>query len=58
MWAREKWIKGFCGETERKRTIGRPRHRREDNIKTDVQEVGWRRIALIWLRMVRDDGLM
>jgi hypothetical protein len=25
---------------ERKRPLGRPRHRREDNIKMDLQEVG------------------
>jgi len=34
-----------------KRELGRPRHRWEDNIKTDVQEVGWRAWAiLIWLK--------
>jgi hypothetical protein len=26
---------------ERKRSLGRPRHRREDNMKTCVQELGW-----------------
>jgi hypothetical protein len=24
-----------------KRQLGRPRHRREDNTKVDIQEVGW-----------------
>jgi hypothetical protein len=32
--------------------LGRPRHRWEDNIKMDVQELGWRAWAgLIWLRI-------
>jgi hypothetical protein len=26
---------------ERRRTLGRPRHRRENDIKMDLQEVGW-----------------
>jgi hypothetical protein len=29
------------GKTERKRPIGRPRRRREENIKVVPQEVGW-----------------
>jgi hypothetical protein len=34
-----------------KRPLGRPRHRWEDNIKMDLQEVGWGLWAgLIWLR--------
>jgi len=42
---------------ERKRTLGRPRHRWEDNIKMDIQEVGfgtW--IELIWLRIRTGGG--
>jgi len=34
------------------RTLGRPRHRWEDNIKTDLQELGsggW--TGLIWLKI-------
>jgi hypothetical protein len=30
----------LVGKPEGKRSLGRPRHRREDNIKMDVQEVG------------------
>jgi hypothetical protein len=30
----------LVGEPERKRPLGRPRHRWEDNIKADLQEVG------------------
>ena len=33
-------IQGFGGETWGKRPLGRPRHRWEDNIKIDLQEVG------------------
>jgi len=29
------------GKSERTRTLGRPRRIWEDNIKTDLQEVGW-----------------
>jgi hypothetical protein len=30
----------LVGKPERKRPLGRPRHRWEDNIKRDLQEVG------------------
>jgi len=32
----------LVGKPEGKRSLGRPLHRREDNIKIDLQEVGWR----------------
>jgi hypothetical protein len=31
----------FVGRPEGGRPLGRPRHRWEDNIKVDLQEVGW-----------------
>jgi hypothetical protein len=31
----------LVGKTERRRRLERPRHRREDNIKMDLQEVAW-----------------
>jgi hypothetical protein len=31
----------LVGKPEEKRPLGRPRHRWEDYIKMDVQEVGW-----------------
>jgi len=34
-------IQYFGGETEGKRPLGRPRCRREDNIKMDFQEMEW-----------------
>jgi hypothetical protein len=42
----------LVGKPERKRPLSRPRHRWEDNIKMDPQEVGcgWGWTGLIWLR--------
>jgi hypothetical protein len=31
----------LVGRPEGRRPLGKPRHRREDNIKMDLQEVGW-----------------
>ena len=31
----------FMGKPEIKRSLRRPRHRWEDNIKMDLQEAGW-----------------
>ena len=33
-------MQGFCGETCWKELLGKPRHRWEDNIKMDLQELG------------------
>ena len=44
------WV--LLGETEGKRPLGRPRHRWEDNIELDLQEVGcgvW--IGSNWLKI-------
>ena len=35
----QRFIQGFGGETEGRSTFVRPRPRREDNIKMDIQEV-------------------
>jgi hypothetical protein len=40
------------GKPERKRPLGRPRHRWEDNIKMDLQEVGCR--GMDWIEMAQD----
>ena len=41
----------LVGKFEGKRQLGRPGHRWEDNIKMDLQEIGWEAwTALIWLR--------
>ena len=40
-----------------KRSLGRPGHRWEDNIKMGLQEVGWRtRTGSIWLRIGTGGG--
>jgi hypothetical protein len=42
----------FVGRPEGMRPLGRPRRRWEDNIKMDVQDVGWGAwTGLIWLRI-------
>jgi hypothetical protein len=41
----------LVGKPEGKRPLGRPRHRWEDNIKMDLQEVGCEaKTGLVWLR--------
>jgi hypothetical protein len=37
---------------ERKRLLGRPRHRWEDNIKIDLQQVGYR--VVDWIELAQD----
>ena len=40
------------GKSERKRPLGRPRHRWEDNIKVDIQEVGCG--VMDWIELTQD----
>jgi hypothetical protein len=42
----------LVGRTERRRPFGRPRRRWEDNIKMDLQEVGWGGVD--WIDMAQD----
>jgi hypothetical protein len=44
----------LVGRLEGRRPLGRPRPRREDNIKMDLQEVGWEGVA--WIDMAQDRG--
>jgi hypothetical protein len=44
----------LVGGREGKRSLGRPRHRWEDNIKMDLQEVGGGRRCLMELALDRD----
>ena len=44
----------LVGKCEGKRPLGRPRHRWEDNIKIDLQEVGCGRLDWIELAQDRD----
>ena len=47
------------GKVEGNIADGRPRHRWEDNIKMDLQEVGWGAwTGLIWLRIGTGGGLL
>jgi hypothetical protein len=41
------WVK-----PEGKRPLGRPRHRWEDNVKVDLQEVGYG--SLEWIELAQD----
>jgi hypothetical protein len=42
----------LVGRPERKRSLGTPRCRLEDNIKMDLQEVGWG--ATDWIELAQD----
>ena len=42
----------LVGKTDGKRPLGRPRHRWEDNIKMDLQEVG--REGMDWIELAQD----
>jgi hypothetical protein len=42
----------LMGKPEGKRPLGRPRHRWDDNIKMDLQEVGcW---DMVWIELAQD----
>ena len=44
---------GFLiGKPVRKRPLGRPRHRFEDNIKMDLEEVKW--VGMDWIDLAQD----
>ena len=45
----------LVGKPEGKRPLGRPRRRWEDNIKTDLQELGCRGVD--WIELARDRDL-
>ena len=48
----ERRIEGFGGETWGKEPLGRPRRRWEDNIKMDIQEVGFG--GMDWIQLAQD----
>jgi hypothetical protein len=45
-------VKRFGGETWGKEPLGRPRRRRDDNIKMDLQEVGCG--SMDWIKLAQD----
>jgi hypothetical protein len=42
----------MVGKPERKRPLGRPRHRWEDNIGVHIKEIGWENMN--WMDVDRD----
>jgi hypothetical protein len=49
----------LVGRPEGRRSLGRPRRRWEDNIKMDLQGVGWGAwTGLMWLRIGTGGGLL
>jgi hypothetical protein len=48
----------FVGRPEGRRPLGRPRRKWEDNIKMDLQEVGWGMDWIGWLRIGTGGGLL
>jgi hypothetical protein len=49
----------LVGRPEGRRPLGRSRRRWEDNIKMDLQDVGWGAwTGLIWLRIGTGGGLL
>jgi hypothetical protein len=47
------------GTPDRKRTLGKPRRRSEDNIKVDLQEVVWGSMdCMSWLRIRTGGGIV
>jgi hypothetical protein len=48
----------MVGKSEGKRSLGRPRHRWEDNIRIDLREVVVVWSGLIWLRIGTSGGLL
>jgi hypothetical protein len=49
----------LVGRPEGRQPLGRPRHRWEDNIKMDLQDVGWVAwTGLSWLRIGTGGGLL
>jgi hypothetical protein len=49
----------LVGRPEGRRPLGRPRRRYDDNIKMNLQEVGWGAwTGLIWLRIGTGGGVL
>jgi hypothetical protein len=46
------------GKPEGKKPLGRPRRRREDNIRMDLKETGWEGVDWIHLAQDKDQWLV
>jgi hypothetical protein len=46
----------FVGKPEGKRSLGKHRHRWQDNIKMDIQEVGWG--DMDWIDLAQNRALV
>jgi hypothetical protein len=46
----------LVGKPEGKRPLGRPRHRSEDNIKMDLQEVEHLKGGVYWIDLAQDSN--
>jgi hypothetical protein len=51
-WGGERCLQGFGWEARRQETLGRPRHRGEDNIGTDLREIGID--GANWIQLLQD----
>jgi hypothetical protein len=51
MWERRSANRVLVGERERKKPLGIPRRRWENNIKMDRREVGW---GVDWIALAQD----
>ena len=52
MWGKRGVYRVLVGKYEGKRPLGRPRRTWEDNIKMDLQEVGYE--GMDWIELVKD----
>jgi hypothetical protein len=52
MWDTKNAYQILVGKTEGKRPLGRPKCRREDNIKTDLTETGFEGVD--WIHLAQD----
>jgi hypothetical protein len=50
----ENCIQDFGRKPERKRSLGRPKRRWDDDIRMNLREIGWE--ALDWMHLAQDRG--
>jgi hypothetical protein len=52
MWMMRNAYTVFVRKPEGRRPLGKPRRRWEDNIKTDLREIGWKGVD--WIHLDQD----